>query len=102
MGIAAVLVYRDHGCIRAHQLLAAKSLQNPLLDFKLVGAAVADTTADFLKGRGGDFVQCLAGREVSFDLLLSESGLEKSDQITRADNVLTQPANQLQGAAINQ
>ena len=47
--VAAIGVHRHDGRIVGHEVLAAKRFHEPLLDFMLVGSAVARAPADFLE-----------------------------------------------------
>src|SRR4029077_16706005 len=102
MGIAAVFIYRDYWRIGTHQILTPESFQNPLLDFEFIRATFANPAANFLEGGGGNLIQRVAGGEGGFNLFFGQCCFEKSDQVSRADDVLPQPTYQLQRPAIDQ
>ena len=62
--VAGVGIDRHDGRIVGQKILAAKRFHEPLLDFMLPGAAVANAIADFLKRRGHDGIYAVARREV--------------------------------------
>ena len=56
MRVGAVGVHRDHRRIVSDQMLAGEGLHDPLLNFKLMGAAVPHPPADLLECRRRDRV----------------------------------------------
>src|SRR5713226_400446 len=93
--IAAVPVDSHYGQIVGHEILAAKSLQEPLLYFVLIGSTVSRALSDLLEGSGRDRVNCIASSEVRLDLFLRPRGCELRHQIAGTDHVLAQAAHQI-------
>ena len=99
MRITAVGVHGDDGCVHGDQVFAAEGFENPLLHFVFVRAAIADAAADFLESSFGDRVNRIARGEVGGDLLFGQRRLEQRNQVAGTDDVLSHPADQVEGAA---
>src|SRR6516164_3154073 len=95
MRVAAVSIYGDDGRVVGDQILACERFHEPLLDGMLGGASVAHAATDFLKRRGEDAVDRVAGGEVGLDLVVSQRRFKECDKIARADNILAQAADQV-------
>ena len=100
--VARVGVDGDNRRIVGQQVLAGEGLHEPLLDFVLRGAAVANALADLFECRGHNGIDAVAGREVRLDLLLAPGRLELGHQIRGTDDIFAQAAQQVDGAAVHQ
>ena len=102
MRVATIGVDGDQRRIVGHQVFAPEGFHEPLLHFIFVGAAAARAPADFLEGGRGDGVNRIARREVRLDLFLRQGSFKLRHQITGADHILAQSADQLDGARVHQ
>src|SRR5437867_3507972 len=102
MGVAAILIHRNNRFVIASgEVLATERFHDPLLNLVLSCAAVAHASTDFLKGCGCNGVDLVTSTEMSADLFFAQSGFEIGDQVTRADDLMSEAANQLYGACIH-
>ncbi len=100
--IAGVGIDRHDRRIVGQQILAGEGFHEPLLDFVFLGAAVAHAFADLFECRRDNGVDAVARREVRLDLLFAPGGFELRHQVRGTDDVLSQAAQQVDGAAVHQ
>src|SRR5437588_1682164 len=103
MRVATVLVDCDDRLVVAgSKVLAAEGLHDPLLHVVLGRSAVASASANFLKCRSCNGVDLVACLEMRANLFFCQGCFKICDEITRADDLMSEAANQLDRAGIHQ
>ena len=101
MRVPRIGVHRDNRRIIRQQVLPRKRFHKPLLDLMLFRPAIANALANLLERLTDDRIDAVPRGEVGRDLLLVPGRFELRHQIGGTDDILSQPPQQIDRAAIH-
>src|SRR5216684_6730081 len=100
MRIAAICVDCDNRQVFRDQVLATKSLGNPLLDLVFRGPAITGPAPDLLKCGRDDGVNRVARGKVALDLFVTPRSFKARHQVSRTGDLLAEATHQFDGARV--